>query len=82
MIKLILLGLLFYLGYTVVQALFRPSQRKQKPDNLTREGEVMVHDPQCGSYFPASDAISATISGKKHYFCSKKCRNLYRKDHQ
>jgi uncharacterized protein len=82
MIRLILLALLFFLGYTVVQALFRPSKNKKKPDNQTREGEVMVHDPQCGTYLPSSDAISANISGKQHYFCSKKCRNLYRKVHK
>lgn len=82
MIKLILLALLFFLGYTVVQALFRPPQSKRRPDNRTREGETMVHDPQCGTYLPLSDAVSATVSGKQHYFCSKKCRNLYRKAHK
>jgi len=81
MIKLILLGLIFFLGYTVVQALFRPKLRK-RPDNRTREGETMVLDPQCGNYFPVSDAISANIAGQQHYFCSKKCRNLYRKGHK
>jgi len=81
MIKLILLGLIFFLGYTVVQTLFRPTPKK-RPDNRTLEGEEMVQDPQCGNYFPASDGISANIAGKRHYFCSKKCRNLYRKAHK
>jgi YHS domain-containing protein len=79
MVRLILFALLFFLGYTLVQALFRRPQNRRKPDNRTREGEVMVHDPQCGSYLPLSDAISAHIAGKQHYFCSKKCRNLFRK---
>lgn len=82
MIRLILLALLFFLGYTVVQALLRGSGHNRKPDNRTRDGETMVQDPQCGSYLPVSDTITATIAGKKHYFCSKKCRNQYRKTHK
>ena len=79
MIRLILLALLFFLGYTVVQALLRPASRRRVPPNRDRTGETMVQDPQCGSYLPLSEAISAVISGKQQHFCSRKCRNLYRK---
>lgn len=79
MIRLILLALLFFLGYTVVQALLRGSGKPRRPANRSRDGETMVHDPQCGSYLPVSDAIAASIAGKQYYFCSKKCRNQYRK---
>ena len=79
MIRLILLALIFFLGYTVVQALFRKPQKPRRPGNRTREGETMVQDPQCGAYLPLSDAIGCKVAGTQFYFCSKKCRNQYRK---
>lgn len=78
MIRLILLALFFFLGYTLVQALFRRPTRRP-PDDRTRKGESMVQDPECGTYLPASDAIRAKIGGKNLYFCSKKCRDHFRK---
>ncbi|PLX91508.1 MAG: hypothetical protein C0619_07355 [Desulfuromonas sp.] len=79
MVRLILLALIFFLGYTVVQALFRKPPNARRPSNRTREGETMVQDPQCGAYLPLSDAITAKVAGTQLHFCSKKCRNQYRK---
>jgi YHS domain-containing protein len=79
MARLILLALIFFLGYTVVQALLRKPRQPRHPSNRSREGETMVQDPQCGAYLPLSDAIKDKIAGTQHYFCSKKCRNQYRK---
>ncbi len=80
MIKLLLLALLFFLGYSFFQALFPPrGAGRRQPKNRTRDGEEMVQDPQCGTYLPLSEALSATVRGKQHYFCSRKCRNLYKK---
>jgi len=42
----------------------------------------MVEDPQCGTYLPLSDAIKATIHGRQHYFCSKKCLKEYKKSQE
>ena len=80
MIKLLLLALFFFVAYSFFQALF-PTRRHpgRRPENRSREGEQMVQDPQCGTYLPISDAIGATICGKQHYFCSRKCRSLYKK---
>ncbi len=69
MIKLLLLALLFFLGYSFFQALF-PSRRSSKPPaNRSQNGEQMVQDPQCGTYLPIGDALSANIRGQHHYFC-------------
>ncbi len=80
MIKLLLLILLFFVGYSFFQALLTPGRRTNKrPDNRTEQGEQMVQDPQCGTYLPISDALSANIRGRQHYFCSRKCRNQFKK---
>lgn len=80
MIKLLLLALLFFLGYSFFQALFpsrNPGDKRQA--NRSRDGEQMVHDPQCGTYLPISEAIRANVHGQQHYFCSRKCRRQFKK---
>lgn len=79
MIRLLLLGLFFYFAYSLVRGLLRALQQngglpaaKTKP-----RGEAMVLDPQCGTYIPVGDALSQTIKGEKHYFCSRECRDAY-----
>jgi len=80
MIKLILLVLCGFVFYSMVSGLLRPRTSKH-PLNRSKEGEVMVEDPQCGTYLPVSDAIKASIHGQQRYFCSKKCLKEYRKIH-
>ena len=80
MIKLLLLALLFFVGYSFIQALFPSKTRGNKrPPNRSDSGEQMVQDPQCGTYLPLSEAISANIRGKQEYFCSRKCRSQFKK---
>ncbi len=79
MIKLILLILGGFVFYSLVSGLLRP-KGTHKPQNKSKAGEKMVADPQCGTYLPQSEAISATIHGQQHYFCSKKCLNEFKQD--
>ena len=80
MIKLLLLALLFFLGYSFFQALF-PSRQKgnRRTGNRSNKGEEMVQDPQCGTYLPLSEALSTNIRGKQYYFCSRTCRTQFKK---
>jgi YHS domain-containing protein len=80
MIKLLLLALLFFLGYSFFQALFpsRNKELKRKADQM-KNGEQMVQDPHCGKYLPLSEALSANIRGQHHYFCSPECRTEFKK---
>jgi len=78
MIKLILLVLCGFVFYSMISGLLRPGKSK-RPQNRSKEGEVMVEDPQCGTYLPVSDAIKANIHGQQNYFCSKKCLKEYKK---
>lgn len=50
-----------------VQAGRRPSSRQVM--------DVMVQDPQCGTYLPRRDAVRAWVKGQEQFFCSKACRD-------
>ena len=69
---------LFFFIACVVYSLFRSpaARRRGQPASKLKpepEGEEMVLDPQCQSYVPKSNAVSA--SGR--YFCSQECAQLY-----
>lgn len=80
MTRLVILAILFFLGYTLYSVLRRnlgagpssPSSRKGS------QGEEMVKDPQCGTYIPCSQALEKTIGGQTYYFCSPVCREKFR----
>lgn len=86
MIKLLMLILLCFVGYSMLQGMINPKPKQKKRGWMSRsrsqEGEQMVEDPQCGTFIPIGDAISANIKGKQHYFCSKKCLKEYKKAHK
>lgn len=79
MIKLLIFALVFYIGYTLFSAVMRSlsAPRQQAPPEKSRDGETMERDPQCGTYVPRGDAISKSIRGTTHYFCSNKCRDEF-----
>jgi len=81
MIRLLLLILSGFVIYSVVSGILN-SIKSQRPESQSNEGEPMVEDPQCGTYLPLSDAIKATIHGRQHYFCSKKCLKEYKKSQE
>lgn len=76
MIKLLLLALLFFIGYSFFNSLFPTRKQRPKPG---QEGEQMVQDPECGTYLPLSEALKAKVNGQPVYFCSRKCRSQYKK---
>lgn len=82
MIKLLLLILLGFVGYAMIQGIIKPKPNRdgKVPRNRSSEGETMVEDPQCGTFLPVSDAIVATINGREHFFCSKKCLKEFKKN--
>lgn len=84
MIKILMFILLGFVGYSLLQGLINPKPKSgtKMPRNRSRDGEQMVEDPQCGTFLPISDSVSATINGKQHYFCSKKCLKTYKKAHK
>ena len=82
MIKLLIMVLLGFVGYSMLQGLMRPKQPRHKaPRTRSHDGEQMVEDPQCGTFIPLGDAVQAKIDGKQYYFCSRECLNKYREKH-
>ncbi len=41
----------------------------------------MVQDPNCETYIPMTEAVTATIAGREHFFCSEQCAEEYRNRH-
>jgi YHS domain-containing protein len=39
----------------------------------------LVRDPVCGTHVPTTSALSLTLHGTTHYFCSQKCRDEFRR---
>jgi uncharacterized protein len=77
--KLLIFALLFFIAYTLFTAFMRSlsAPRNQTPPEKSAEGETMERDPNCGTYVPRCDAVSKTIKGTTHYFCSDKCLKSY-----
>jgi YHS domain-containing protein len=52
---------------------YRESYRPAAGNNPVRAIDEMVQDPVCRVYIQKSTALSATVSGEAHYFCSSEC---------
>lgn len=80
---LLLLLLAIFVASSVLSVVWRlfSAPRRSMPREKSRHGEDMVRDPECGMFLPKGDAITASISGEQHYFCSAECRDTYRRKH-
>jgi len=79
LIKLGLIALAVWVLYKSVRRLMGgppPQGRVSRPgpDGVI---DVMVQDPQCGTYLPQEEAIRARIKGEDRYFCSEACRDAF-----
>lgn len=66
----ILCGLL-YLLYKLL--------RSGKGKRQEVQEDVLVEDPVCHVFLPREQAVSCRKNGEKHYFCSKECRDKFKK---
>jgi hypothetical protein len=77
LVRIILLIILFFVAYTVVNALFRVLGRNTStPDSSppgTAEAGKMVECCQCGTYVPESEIIRRNVQGETKEFCSREC---------
>lgn len=82
MLRFILGALLFIL---VARALWRlvngvmEAARGAQPAYHSGNNQAvkLVRDPVCGTYVPPRPALSLTLAGSTHYFCSEKCRTTF-----
>ena len=77
-VRLIIWALLGFIAYTIVKAAVQAFHAKTPPPpEKSRGGETMERDPQCGTFVPRGDAVTASVRGQQHWFCSARCRDEY-----
>jgi len=82
-IRLLIWGLLIYIGYRVVVALTSGKKTTVETPGH-REAAATYRDPVCGIYVSEEDAVVGRLEGERHYFCSMNCLEKFREqlDHK
>jgi YHS domain-containing protein len=77
-IRLLMWGLLIYIGYRMIIAL--TGQKRPPVDKSSARGTALStqRDPICGVYVSEEDAVVGTLDGQRHYFCSHACLEKFR----
>ncbi len=79
LLRLAIIVMLGWLLYRGLRSLLGASP--QRPRTPSREDtkviDELVEDPNCGTWLPRRQAISARIKGKELFFCSKRCYEEY-----
>lgn len=82
-LRIIIIAILIYIGYRLITS---TTKKKVSPSSKTNEQEKYVQndtleeDPVCRKLVPRQQAVQLELNGKTHYFCSDKCRKIYRKN--
>ena len=83
-LRILILAVLFYLGYRLIKANFSKSDEKKKDeeqDKETRQGgaitDVLIEDPVCHKLVPKQQAYALEAEDGVHYFCSKQCGDKF-----
>ncbi len=79
MIRILLLLLVGYIAWRLIRGhLRKKAQSPPLPDGARgRIDDVMVKDPQCGTYVARRDGIVAKTPEGDLVFCSRECRDKY-----
>lgn len=84
--RLILLGVLVYVGIKVTSLIVRylgKDSEKSFRGEVTQDGipvNEMVRDPVCGRYVLANQAFHLSRGGINLFFCSEDCRRKFMVD--
>ena len=88
-LRILILAVLFYLGYRLIKANFSKSDEKNKDetqDEQTRQGgaitDVLIEDPVCHKLVPKQQAYALEAEDGVHYFCSKECGDKFAADQE
>jgi YHS domain-containing protein len=77
-IRFLVIGLLFYIGYRILISLTSAKKPLTKPAGNHDTGEETYRDPVCGLYVSEETAVIGRHDGQRHYFCSMECLEKYR----
>ncbi len=78
MIRLLVMGLLLYIGYRIIISLTATKKPPEKSAGNRDAGEETYRDPVCGLYISEDDAVVGKLDGQRHYFCSMACLEKFR----
>lgn len=78
MIRILIWGLLLYIGYRIITSLTSPKKTAAKPAGKMDSAETTHRDPVCGMYVSEEQAVVGRHNGQRHYFCSMVCLEKYR----
>lgn len=81
-LRILILAVLFYLGYRLIKANFTKSGEDQKgEDEEVQHGgaitDVLTEDPVCHKLVPKQQAYKLEAEDGPHFFCSKECADKF-----
>ena len=79
MIRIIILAALGYLAYRFVKRWVRSKVLSDRVEGreADRIDDIMVKDPQCGTYFARRDGVVLKHGERDLLFCSRECRDKF-----
>jgi hypothetical protein len=79
MIRAIVFLIIGYLAYRVLRRWLRSRSLsgRMTGEAAGRIDDVMIKDPQCGTYFPRRDGVVLKRDEADLLFCSTECRDKY-----
>ncbi|MFP4309724.1 MAG: hypothetical protein ACLFRG_23665 [Desulfococcaceae bacterium] len=76
MIRLLVIAGLVYFGYRKLKAIAGPSRPAGRRASQPVE-DVMVKDPECGTYIPKREAVRLQSGEEVFFFCGPECRDRF-----
>jgi hypothetical protein len=77
MIRWALFLLVLFLAYRLARRFLSQRSARPGPREPGRIDDVMVKDPECGSFFPQRDGVVLKDGDRELRFCSRECRDRY-----
>jgi uncharacterized protein len=80
LLKFALVAVLVWFLYRSVRRLMSGGEktgRRPEPKGPDQVIDVMVQDPQCGTYLPKHEAIRSIVRDEERFFCSESCRDAF-----
>ena len=80
--RLLLLGLALYVVFWWIRQFLGRGRGQRKPAAAARPQETgvpapMVRDRVCNTYVARDRALSLSVDGEEHFFCSERCRERF-----
>jgi YHS domain-containing protein len=82
LVRLVVLAVLFYVGYRFLTGIGKKKSEKKQPENIVSEQveDVLVEDPVCHTLVPKGQAIRLKHDDQLYFFCSETCCSRFISD--